>query len=190
MSTSRSQFIGLLCAALCVPLAISRCVSAEPPKDAAAAATVGNETIRIGDVQRALTRATGGKPIAPAALATLQAQTLEEAIDRRLVMAYARRTGVIGPGADQKEFAAARSDFLARLAYQHRTLEEYLQSQSIGEDDLRRQLAWGVVWEKCLARFITPSRREAYFQCIAASSTAASLPSATSSCRRLGVAWL
>ena len=48
------------------------------PADAAAA-TVGEETIRVGDVQRALPRATGGKPIDPAALATLQAQTLEEA---------------------------------------------------------------------------------------------------------------
>ena len=166
-STSLSQFIGLYCAAICLPLAVSRGTAAEPPtsaKDDAVAATVGNETIRVGDVQRALTRATAGKPIAPAALATLQARTLEEAIQRRLVLAYARRTGLIGSDADEKEFAAARSDFLARLSYQHRSLEEYLKSQSITEDDLRRQLAWGVVWEKCLAKHITPAQREAYFQ--------------------------
>ncbi len=160
MSTVLSQFIGLLCTALCVPLAISPGVSAEPPKEDAVAVTVGNETIRVGDVQRALTRATGGKPINPAALATLQARTLEEAIQRRLVLAYARRTGL----GSKEEFETARSDFLARLAYQHRSLEEYLKSQSISEDDWRRQLVWGVVWEKCLAKHVTPARREAYFQ--------------------------
>ena len=52
----------------------------------------------------------------------------------------------------------------AKLKSQHRSLDDFLKTRSITEDDLRRQLAWNVVWEKYTARYVTSARMERYFQ--------------------------
>jgi parvulin-like peptidyl-prolyl isomerase len=93
---------------------------------------------------------------------------LEEIVDRRLVLAYARRTN---RGATPAELEAARKEFLAKLQAQRRTpanpqamLAEYLKGQGIERADLERQLVWNVIWEKYLARYVTADRVAAYFQ--------------------------
>ena len=118
-------------------------------------ATVGQERILAGEVRRLLAKATGGKPASAAAEPFLRAQVLEELIGRRLVLAYARRRGEAATAA---EIDAALADLKAALQSQHRDLEDFLKSQSIGPDDLRRQLAWNVVWQRYLARYVTPER--------------------------------
>ena len=59
----------------------------------AVAATVGSDRIRAGEVQRLAAKATRGKKFDAESVRILQAQVLEEVISRRLVLAYARRTG-------------------------------------------------------------------------------------------------
>ena len=56
------------------------------------AATVGEEPIDASEVARLLKAATRERKVSPAALPVLQAQALAEIVDRRLVLAYARRT--------------------------------------------------------------------------------------------------
>ncbi len=143
-----------------------RAETAPPVAPSAAAdnvvvATVGGEPVYAKEVSRLLGVVVRGKPVNPQALATLQAQTLEEIVDRRLVLAYARRTN---RGATPAEIEAARKEFLAKLQSQGRTLEEYLMGQGIGRADLNRQLVWNVIWEKYLARYVTADRVAAYFQ--------------------------
>jgi hypothetical protein len=134
---------------------------AEAKGDDAVVATVGGERIVAGEVKRLLAKATGGKPASAAAEPVLRAQALEEAVARRLVLAYARRCGEAATAA---EIDAALADLKTTLRSQHRTIEDFLKSQSIGTDDLRRQLAWNVVWQRYLARYVTPARSAAYFQ--------------------------
>ena len=56
------------------------------------------------------------------------------------------------------------ADLKTTLRSQHRSLDDFLKRQSIGKEDLRRQLAWNVVWQRYLARYVTPERSEKYFQ--------------------------
>jgi parvulin-like peptidyl-prolyl isomerase len=145
--------------ALLIAMLFLRPVAAEPPSEATAA-TVGAESISIGEVDRFLARVLRGKKPAPALLPQARAQALEELIGRWLVLAYAQRTGT--PPSDA-EIDAARSQFNQRLTTQHRTLADYLKRESFTEDDLQRQLTWNVVWDKFLARYLTAQRREAWF---------------------------
>jgi len=129
--------------------------------DGAVVATVGGEPVYAKEVSRLLGIVVRGKPVNPQALPALQAQTLEEIVDRRLVLAYARRTN---RGATPAELEAAHKEFLVKLQSQRRTLDEYLKGQGIAQADLQRQLLWNVVWENYLARYVTAERVAAYFQ--------------------------
>ncbi len=146
----------LVAAALpCLAPAATSAVSSD-----AVVATVGDEAIRAGEVERLLAKATRGKRPAGESRRLLQAQLLEEIIARRLVLAYARRTG---QAATTAEMAAEAAALRSRLAAQGRSLPDYLKAQSIGQADLDRQFAWNAVWRRLLARYVTPERLAAYF---------------------------
>ena len=51
-----------------------------------------------------------------------------------------------------------------RLSAEGQTLDDYLRRQSLGRDALRRQVAWGLVWDKYLAKYLTDARVAAYFE--------------------------
>jgi parvulin-like peptidyl-prolyl isomerase len=125
------------------------------------AATVGEEPIDASEVARLLKAATRDRKVSPAALPVLQAQALAEMVDRRLVLAYARRTGEY-PKAEEIDAAAAV--LKSRLAAEGRTLDDHLRERSLSEPDLRRELAWGLVWDKYLAKYVTEARMAAHFE--------------------------
>jgi len=128
---------------------------------AEAVATVGGDTIEAGEVTGLYQAAVRGQPVNPAAAAVLQAQVLEELVARRLMLAYARRSGdAPSPAEIEQEFTRLRT----RLQSEGKTLEDYLRAQSATEAEVRRQLAWNLVWEKYIARYVTNARLEAYFQ--------------------------
>ena len=123
-------------------------------------ATVGDEPIHAGDVARLLVKVTGGQDVNPAVLPVLQAQVLAEIVDRRLVLAYARRTK---SGAGRSEIDSAVAGFKSKLTSQGRSLAGFLEEQSMTEADLRRQIAWRLLWPKYLARYVTDKRLASYF---------------------------
>ena len=125
------------------------------------AATVGDEPVYASDVERLLGKVTGRQAVNPAALPVLQAQVLSEIVDRRLVLAYARRTG---SGATPAEIEAVVAELQSKLQSQQQSLGDYLRERSITETDLRRQIAWDLVWPKYLARYVTDQRLESYFE--------------------------
>jgi parvulin-like peptidyl-prolyl isomerase len=123
-------------------------------------ATVGDEAIHLGEVERLVAKLSRGKKPSPESRPYLQAQLLEQIIARRLVLAYARRTDEAPTAA---EMAAARAKVESQLAAQHGSLADFLKTQSISEADFDRQLAWNVVWERYVARYVTLKRLEAHF---------------------------
>jgi parvulin-like peptidyl-prolyl isomerase len=141
-------------------------IAAQPPKTSPAAehvvaATVGDESITTGEVARRAAAFTQGQAVNPAARPALEAAALGDLVDRRLVLAYARRTGAFPEPA---EINAALTRLKARLAAQGQSITDYLKTQSLDSEGLRRQIAWGIVWEKYLAKYVTAERTEAFFQ--------------------------
>ena len=180
--------IGLLCTAFSA-LSRLRFRGALPPSrpsDDAVAATVGNETIRVGDVQRALTRSNrrqadrpGGAGDAPGANARRG--------DRPAAGPGLRPANRPDrPDADQKESAAAGATFWPGSPI------SIARWKSISRASRSARTTCAASWPGALfGRSAWPSssrRRGArrIFRRIAASSTAASLPSATSSCAAEG----
>jgi parvulin-like peptidyl-prolyl isomerase len=134
--------------------------AAESSGDDDVVATVGDEPILGKEVRRFQDKATRGKNLSPESTATLRAQVLEEIVNRRLVLAYAKR---MGEAATKAEIDQARADLKTRLAAEHKTLDDFFKEQSATADDLERQLAWNVVWEKYLTKYVTPERIQKYF---------------------------
>lgn len=124
------------------------------------AATVGQESVRIAEVDRLAAIATRGQSVADWAMPVIRAQVLEEIIARRLVLAYARQTGAAATDAEIRSALDALQQDLAR---RQKTLDEYLQEQSVTADDLHRQLAWNIVWDRYLARYVTEERLAVHF---------------------------
>lgn len=124
-------------------------------------ATVGGEPIYRREVTRLVAAATRGQQVHPAALPLVEAQVLSEIVDRRLVLAYARRTKAAPTPA---ELDAAMAALKAKLAATGQSLDSFLDSQATDEAGLRRQLAWNLVWEKYLAKYVTEERLAALFE--------------------------
>ena len=133
----------------------------EPPLAAdAVVATVEGKPIFAREVQRLEEKAARGKALSPAAEHVLQAELLEEIVNRRLALAAARHTG---EAPSEKEIEQALADLKSQLAGERKALADFLQERSISEDELRRQLAWNIYWEKSVAKYVTPERMQTYF---------------------------
>jgi parvulin-like peptidyl-prolyl isomerase len=93
-------------------------------------------------------------------LATLEAQTLAQLIDRRLVeAALSSATGA--PTA--KDIDAAVENFKLQLESQHKKLDEVMSQRHLSMALLREQLAWQVLWERTVAKYLTSKVLEDYF---------------------------
>jgi hypothetical protein len=124
-------------------------------------ATVGGEPVYFSEVQRLLGKVRHGQEVNPAAVPMLQAQVLSEIVDRRLVLAYAKRTQS-GPTAAEIDEALAK--LAAKLKVQGGSVEGFLKQRSISQADLRRQIIWNLAWPKYLARYVNDTRLESYFK--------------------------
>lgn len=156
--TSRLKLL-LLLLLLAAPARASEAPAQLDPS--AVVATVGGEPVHGADVNRLLSAALKDKKAETTALPVLQAQTLAGIVDRRLVLAYARRTQ---SGPSPEEIQKAFSDLKAKLAASARPIKEQSTEQPLTEADLRRQAAWSLTWPKFLARYITPERLAGYFE--------------------------
>jgi len=141
---------------------LSACFLLRAPAQAAetVAAKVGDQTICVRDVDRLVAVTTRGQQVHPQSLPLVRAQVLEELIERRLVLAYARR---MKDAPAQEEIDRSWAALTKQLAARHQSLDDYLKAQAAGEADVRRQLAWNLVWEKYTRRYITDARLETYF---------------------------
>ena len=129
--------------------------------ESAVAATVGDDPVEVAETQRMMDLIFREKKLVGDLLAMARAQVLEEIINRRLVLAYARRTGDAPSAA---ELAKAKKELQLRLAAQGRRVSDVLKAESISAADLERQVLWRLVWDSYLAKYRTPQRRETWFQ--------------------------
>lgn len=135
-------------------------LSAASPDPQTVVARVGREAIFAREVTRLVDRAAPGGKFAPDALPPLQAQALAELVNRRLVLAYAQRSG---ESPSDEEVSNETAALLAKLQRQGKSVSDFLLSQSATERELRRQIAWNLLWPRYLARYLTTARVEAYF---------------------------
>ncbi len=129
--------------------------------DSEVAAMVDDDPVEVAEVQRMMDLIFPDKKPGGNLLPMAQAQVLEEIVDRRLVLAYAREAGD-APSAE--ELAKAVKKLQIRMAAKGRKVSDVLKAESITEADLTRQVLWRIVWDRYLARYRTPKRRETWFQ--------------------------
>jgi len=131
-----------------------------PDRQAAILARVDGEPIYLGEVNRLLETVARGRKVSTAVRPVLQARALAEIVDRRLVLAYARRRKS-GPTA--AEVDAALAELETQLDAQGKSIEGFLKERSIGRTDLRRQITWNLTWEKYRAKYVTEKRLRSHF---------------------------
>ena len=153
----------LLLGWFCWPTIAADDAAAQTPllPETAVVATVGDDAITAGEVNRFVAKVGHGYKLDAVALPALQAAALEELVNRRLVLAYAERTNST-PAPEEIDRGLAQ--LKSKLASQHGSLADYLKAESIAESDLRRQVTWNLVWQKCLAQHMTQQRLESFFQ--------------------------
>ena len=128
----------------------------------AVAATVGDEDpVNVAEAQQYMDQIFPDKKPSGEMLSMAKALVLEEIVNRRLVLAYARRVGDL-PG--DAELAKAKKELQLRLAAQGRKVSDVLKTESLTEADLQRQVLWRLIWDRYLAKYRTPQRREVWFQ--------------------------
>ncbi len=128
---------------------------------AAAAAVVNGEPVAVGEVARLLASALGNRKVAPRAMPRVQAEALEQAIDRRLVAQYLRQHD---QGISADELDVVFKQFRQSLELQKLPYEEYLKKQHMTEEQLRQQLYWALSWRRYTARHITDEILERRFE--------------------------
>ncbi len=93
-------------------------------------------------------------------LTILKAETLAQLIDRRLVeAALSAATGA--PTA--KEIDAAVENFKLQLEGQHKNLDEVMAQRHLSMALLRDHLAWNILWERTVTKYLTSKVLEEYF---------------------------
>jgi parvulin-like peptidyl-prolyl isomerase len=142
-------------------LAVPAFAAPAPATASAVAATVGDDPVEVAEAQQMLDAIFGGKMPSGDLLPMAQAQVLEEIVNRRLVIAYARRAGDTPSAA---ELAKAKKDLQVRLAAQGRKVSDAAKPDAITAAELERQALWDHVWDRYLAKYCTPQRRETWFQ--------------------------
>ncbi len=131
------------------------------PTEPAVAAMVGDDPVEVAETQQMMDLVFRNKKPTGDMLPMAQAQVLEEIVNRRLVLAYALRAGDVPSAA---ELAKAQKQFQIRLAAEGRKVSDVPKAESITQADLERQVLWRLVWDRYLAKYRTPQRRETWFQ--------------------------
>ncbi len=124
-------------------------------------ATVGGEPIHAREVDALVEAALRRHEVDAAAVPQLRRRLLDELIARRLVLAYAERTGT-GPGSEAIDEAV--DTLRAQLERAGATLEAHLAEQGQTAAELRRELAWSLTWRKYLNEYLTDARLKTHFE--------------------------
>lgn len=125
------------------------------------AATVDDDVVYVSEVDRELARVVNDRPVDPAAMRVLQAKTLQQLIDRRLVVKWLAETK---QGATQAEVDLVVARLEKRLTEREKTLEEHLAELEMTEKELRRLFEWQTGWQRLLDRYMTDKNLSKYFE--------------------------
>ncbi len=136
---------------------------AEPQGPAArmVAATVGDASVYVDEVDRELRRVLGAREADENALRFLQAKTLQQLIDRQLILAWLAEKR---QAASDQDVQLALTQLEKRLAARELTLASYTQRLGMHPDDLPRALRWQLSWQRFLDRYLSDENLQNYFR--------------------------
>lgn len=135
--------------------------AAQTSLDATPAAVVNGEPIVLLQVRWTLVTALHGRSVPASVLPLLQAQSLEQTINRRLVLAKLRELKY-EPTAD--ELKQSEENFATNLKLNNLTREEYLQRNVLREQDLSDLRYWDICWNRYVREKLDDAALQKYFQ--------------------------
>ncbi len=124
-------------------------------------ATVSDRPVYRAEVVRHYDKVFGERQVEPEARDLLMKQTLQQLIDRRLVLMYMAQNR---QGLSRQDIDIAQATVVKNLARQNQTLEQFLSKSGIDLNTFRGQLAWQYGWQKYLDRYLTDENLERYFK--------------------------
>jgi parvulin-like peptidyl-prolyl isomerase len=132
-----------------------------PPVTRVVAATVNDDPIYADQVERELRRALKGRQADAGALKFLTAKTLQQLIDRQLILAWLAEKG---RAATDQDVQLAQTQLEKRLAAREITLADYATRLGMQAGDLPRALRWQLSWQRFLDRYLSDVNLKNYFQ--------------------------
>ena len=139
-------------------LTLGRALPAEA--EDAIAARVDGAAVSRADVELEFRRAFGERELSDEQRKAAWQATVEQVIDRRLVLRYLERSKQAASGQDV-DFAVTQLEKV--LAAQQLTLEQHLAQAKLSLEELRGALAWKLSWNKYLERYLTEENLQKYF---------------------------
>lgn len=141
-------------------LMLSIATFAKAADDATPVAFVNGAPITFLQVKRTLIAAVGGRPVSADILPVLQAQSLEQAILRRLMLNRLKELKY-EPTADELRQAAENFDLNLTLGNLKR--DEYLLRNHLSEQDLEDLRYWEICWNRFARERLTDDELKRYF---------------------------
>jgi len=130
------------------------------PESATLAALVEGVPILVREVERELAKVVKDREVVPSVRRALLAKTLQQLVDRQLVLTWLREKG---RGASEQDVDLALSR-LARIIQQRgSTMAGYRKQQDLDEDGLRRVIEWQIGWRQYLERHLVAANLRRYF---------------------------
>ena len=161
----RSDRFLVAAAFLVVAYPSPRLSHADDPREIAATIEAGglsqNDFVFVSEVDRELLRVINDRPVEPLAKRVLQAQTLRQLIDRRLIVHWLRSKD---QGASRAELDLAVQRLEKRLAQRDKTLAQHLAELDTTEEELRRLFEWQIGWRRFVARYMTDANLKNFFE--------------------------
>ena len=133
-----------------------------PAAESAVAATVGDDPIDVAEAQRMMDAIFRDKRSRPAICCRWPRPRCWK---RSSIAGSCWPTpAALGDAPSAEELAKAKKQLQIRLAAQGRKVSDVLKAEAITPADLERQVLWRLVWDRYLAKYRTPQRRETWFQ--------------------------
>jgi parvulin-like peptidyl-prolyl isomerase len=135
--------------------------AAETPAPDEIVARVDDVPIYRRELERELSRVLQGRKVEESSLPALRRQTLNQLIDRRLVLRHLQQSGL---AASPQEIDREIRRMEARLQRQQVKLEDYLKQAHLTRGDLAHLAAWDIGWQRFLERYLTDENLARYFE--------------------------
>jgi peptidyl-prolyl cis-trans isomerase C len=140
--------------------ALAATAQAQTPADETPVATVNGAPVTLLQVKRVLLTAFQGRTIAAEMLPVVQAQSLEQAILRRLMIQKLKELKY-EPTAE--ETRTAQETFEANLTLAGLTVEEYRRRNHLSEQDLEEGRYWEICWGRYAREHLTDDDLQRFF---------------------------
>lgn len=134
---------------------------AKPASPPQVVAKVGDFVIHDRDVAYEVRRAAGDQKLPPHLRTHMEAQALQQLVDRRIVLQSLERDG---QAAGNQEVEQAMTRLAGQLQRQKKTMAQHLEQLGIEEATLRAQFAWQISWRRYLEKYFTDENLQKYFE--------------------------